>query len=195
VVVAQPGSGSGLKRDLSATEYLGVSALQASPVRGEERRNIFISHRWRTVMLARLTKSMRNKDKGFTLIELLVVIIIIGILAAIAIPIFLNQRKKGVDASIKSDVKNMATQVETYYTDSQAFPTAVAAVTGGYTVGTEKVPTSSGNVLTYTVAGNHYVICGSNTNGTATGTALFFVYKNDGGGLLTGVQTGCPAAV
>ena len=68
-------------------------------------------------MIARLQKSMKNRDKGFTLVELLVVIVIIGILAGIAIPLFLSQRKKGVDAGIKSDLKALATIEETFYVD------------------------------------------------------------------------------
>ena len=65
-------------------------------------------------MLARLRKMQEEREGGFTLIELLVVIIIIGILAAVAIPVFLNQRKKGYDAQAKSDVRNAATAEETY---------------------------------------------------------------------------------
>ena len=68
-------------------------------------------------MLARMRKSMDEKDQGFTLIELLVVMIIIGILAAIAIPVFLNQRKKAQDSAAKADVSTIGKEVATYYVD------------------------------------------------------------------------------
>src|SRR3954469_5123887 len=80
-------------------------------------------------MLARIRKAMDERDGGFTLIELLVVIIIIGILAAIAIPVFLSQRKKGYDAAAKSDLRNAATLEETYLTDYNVYATTIGALT------------------------------------------------------------------
>src|SRR3954467_10704375 len=80
-------------------------------------------------MLARVRKAMEEREGGFTLIELLVVIIIIGILAAIAIPVFLKQRNKGYDAQAKSDLRNMATAEETYLTDNDVYSSLVADLT------------------------------------------------------------------
>lgn len=75
---------------------------------------------------------MRNTTrKGFTLIELLIVVVIIGILAAIAIPKFANTKEKAYLASMKSDLRNMATTQESYFADNQVYTSGTASNTGG----------------------------------------------------------------
>jgi type IV pilus assembly protein PilA len=147
-------------------------------------------------MLARIRKSAEEKDQGFTLIELLVVIIIIGILAAIAIPVFLNQRKKGWDAAIKSDLKNLATSEETYLTETGHYTATVATLTDwkqSQASNYDSVATAPTVPTMYTGANAVTALDASATGGyclqATSASGNIFKYNSTTGGLATGA---CP---
>src|SRR5579872_805420 len=70
--------------------------------------------------------AMLRQRKGFTLIELLIVVVIIGILAAIAIPKFANTKNKAYVTAAKSDLRNLVTAEEAYFSDSSAYTATLA---------------------------------------------------------------------
>ncbi|MFC3687368.1 prepilin-type N-terminal cleavage/methylation domain-containing protein [Aquipuribacter hungaricus] len=141
-------------------------------------------------MLARIRKSMDEKDQGFTLIELLVVMIIIGILAAIAIPVFLNQRERAVVSSMTSDARSVATEIETYFVENQRYPATIAladadtlTIPGVAPAAATVVNLSTANRASVTTTADSYCIAVTRDAG-APSDALTVWFDSDAGGIV-----------
>jgi type IV pilus assembly protein PilA len=136
----------------------------------------------------------KKGDEGFTLIELLVVVVIIGVLVAIAVPVYLNYRQGAADKSAQSDVRGAISAVEQYYTDNgNAYPTPAATLVdqtaSPVVIGNQKITLSDKTHLTLYLASataTTYKICAYNKGGS---TNKYYVYDSSTGGSVQGVTS------
>jgi prepilin-type N-terminal cleavage/methylation domain-containing protein len=114
---------------------------------------------------------MSRERKGFTLIELLIVVVIIGILAAIAIPKFADTKKKAIVTAVKSDLKNLIPQAEAWYSDANTYANWTGPATGSTGVNITYTKDATGWDATATHAGAS-VTCLIAVGSKATGTIV-----------------------